>query len=59
MIAAAWKNLHFTADPIASSLEGSAKHAEDVGLLEPVDLKGIYDLKLLNELLKVERASRR
>jgi NitT/TauT family transport system substrate-binding protein len=51
VITTAWKDLQFTADPIASSLETSAKHAEEVGLLEPVDLKGIYDLTLLNQLL--------
>jgi NitT/TauT family transport system substrate-binding protein len=48
---AAWKNLTFTLDPIASSLQQSAKDAEAVGLLESVDLDGIYDLKLLNEIL--------
>jgi NitT/TauT family transport system substrate-binding protein len=48
---AAWENLTFTLDPIASSLEQSAKDAEDAGLLDPVDLDGIYDLKLLNEVL--------
>ena len=48
---AAWKNLTFTLDPIASSLEQSAKDAEAVGLLKSVDLDGIYDLKLLNEVL--------
>jgi NitT/TauT family transport system substrate-binding protein len=47
----AWKNLVFTLDPIASSLEKSARDAVDVGLLEPVDLDGIYDLSLLNEVL--------
>jgi NitT/TauT family transport system substrate-binding protein len=26
--------------------------AEEVGLLDPVDLKGIYDLKLLNKILR-------
>ena len=52
VLAAAFKNLTFTADPIASSLYGSAQHAEDVGLLKPVDLTGIYDLGPLNELLK-------
>jgi NitT/TauT family transport system substrate-binding protein len=57
VITAAWKNLQFTADPIASSLETSAKHAEEVGLLQPVDLKGIYDLTLLNELLKADGKS--
>ena len=53
VINAAWKNLTFTNDPIASSLKGSADHAVDVGLLSPVDnLKGIYDLRILNKLLK-------
>ena len=52
-IAGAFKNLTFTLDPIASSLQTSAEHAEAVGLLEPVDLKspGIYDLTLLNKVL--------
>ncbi len=48
---AAFKNITFTNDPIASSLVGSADHAVKVGLLEPVDLNGIYDLKILNEIL--------
>jgi NitT/TauT family transport system substrate-binding protein len=50
-IAAAWENLTFTVDPIAASLHLSAEHAVAVGLLEPVDLTGIYDLSLLNEVL--------
>ena len=49
---AAFKNLTFTNDPIASSLYTSAQHAQDVGLLKPVDLKGIYHLGPLNEQLK-------
>jgi NitT/TauT family transport system substrate-binding protein len=48
---ASWENLTFTLDPIASSLKTSAEDAEAVGLLDPVDLKGIYDLDLLNEVL--------
>ncbi|MBG0817966.1 ABC transporter substrate-binding protein [Planomonospora sp. ID82291] len=48
---AAFKNITFTNDPIASSLVGSADHAVKVGLLDPVDLTGIYDLKILNEVL--------
>jgi len=54
ILAAAFKNLTFTDDPIASSLYTSAQHAEDVALLKPVDLKGIYDLGPLNELLKAD-----
>jgi NitT/TauT family transport system substrate-binding protein len=49
---AAWKNLTFTNDPVASSLRKSAEHAEQVGLLEKIDLDGIYDVALLNEVLK-------
>jgi NitT/TauT family transport system substrate-binding protein len=51
VIDAAWENLVFTLDPIASSLAKSAADAEQVGLLDPVDLDGIYDLSLLNEIL--------
>jgi NitT/TauT family transport system substrate-binding protein len=51
VIAASFDNLTFTLDPIAASLEGSAEDAVAVGLLEPVDLTGIYDLTLLNQVL--------
>jgi NitT/TauT family transport system substrate-binding protein len=51
VINAAWENLTFTDDPIAASLFGSAEHAEAVGLLDPVELNGIYDLSLLNAAL--------
>jgi NitT/TauT family transport system substrate-binding protein len=54
ILAASWENLTFTNDPIASSLAESAAHAEDVGLLEPVDLDGIYDLSLLNAVLSAQ-----
>jgi len=54
ILAASWGNLEFTNDPIASSLTESATHAEEVGLLDPVDLDGIYDLSLLNEVLSAE-----
>ena len=54
ILATSWENLEFTNDPIASSLAESAAHAENVGLLDPVDLDGIYDLSLLNEVLSAE-----
>jgi NitT/TauT family transport system substrate-binding protein len=44
--------LHFTNDPVASSLATDAQHAVAVGLLKPVSLNGIYDLGPLNSLLK-------
>ena len=50
-LAAAWANLTFTADPIASSLAKSAEHATALGLLDPVELDGIYVLGPLNEVL--------
>lgn len=48
----AWETLTFTVDPIASSLQESADDAVAVGLLEPVELDGIYDLALLNAVLE-------
>lgn len=52
VITAAWENLEFTNDPVASSLSASAEHARAVGLLEDVDLEGIYALDLLNQVLE-------
>ncbi|MGH9264271.1 MAG: ABC transporter substrate-binding protein [Acidimicrobiales bacterium] len=52
VLQASWRNLEFTNDPVASSLTVSAGHAHDVGLLGKVDLKGIYDLTVLNAVLK-------
>jgi NitT/TauT family transport system substrate-binding protein len=52
VITASWANLTFTNDPVASSLTKSAADAEKVGLLKKVDLKGIYDLGPLGEVLK-------
>jgi NitT/TauT family transport system substrate-binding protein len=51
VVAEAWKNLTFTNDPIASSLKTSAQHAQDAGLLKPVNLTGIFDLTALNQVL--------
>ena len=47
----AWSFLAFTPDPLPLTLEGAKDDAVEVGLLDPVDLKGIYDLSLLNEVL--------
>jgi sulfonate transport system substrate-binding protein len=51
VLATAWGNLTFTLDPIASSLQKSADDAKGLGFLETSDLKGIYDLTLLNQVL--------
>ena len=49
---AAFANITFTNDPIASSLATSAKHAQALGLLQPVNLSGIFDLGPLNTVLR-------
>ena len=52
ILAAAFSQVTFTNDPIASSLITDAEHAETVGLLTPVNnLAAIYDLGPLNKLL--------
>jgi sulfonate transport system substrate-binding protein len=48
----AWSNLTFTLDPIAGSLQSSADQAKELGFLASSDLAGIYDLRLLNEVLR-------
>lgn len=51
VLASAFSALTPTLDPVASSLATSAADAQEVGLLKPVDLAGIYDLRILNRLL--------
>ena len=51
---ASFKNLTFTVDPVPASLLKDAKDAYDVGLIDSADVKGIYDLKILNEILKAQ-----
>jgi NitT/TauT family transport system substrate-binding protein len=50
-VSQAWSHLRFTNDPIAASVRTSADHAQKVGLLSKVDLKGLTDLTLLNQVL--------
>jgi NitT/TauT family transport system substrate-binding protein len=52
ILAAAFSQVTFTNDPIASSLVADAQHAIAVGTLSPVqNLGAIYDLAPLNKLL--------
>jgi NitT/TauT family transport system substrate-binding protein len=51
VVTAAFENLTFTLDPIASSLEKNAQDAYDAGLLKDTKLDGIYDLSLVNKVL--------
>lgn len=48
----AWKSIQFTNDPLAATLNTEAEHAVKAGLLEDPLLDGIYDLTLLNKVLK-------
>lgn len=53
LLSTAWGNLGFTVDPLATSLQTSAADALDLGLLkDPGDLTRLYDLTLLNDLLR-------
>ncbi|WP_202421695.1 ABC transporter substrate-binding protein [Nocardiopsis alba] len=49
--ATAFDNVAFTVDPIVPSLLTQAEQAEAIGLLDPVDLTGIYALDPLNDVL--------
>ncbi len=49
----AWKRLELTHDPVRASLLKSAEDAHRIGFLrEKPDLSRIYDLRLLNEVLR-------
>ena len=58
VLAAAWENVDFTADPLSATLVTSADHAVAVGLLDKESLAAagglpgtLYSLELLNALL--------
>jgi NitT/TauT family transport system substrate-binding protein len=54
VIVPAWKSIQVIDDPLASTLNTEADHAVKAGLLQKPDLSGIYDLRLLNKVLKSE-----
>jgi NitT/TauT family transport system substrate-binding protein len=52
---AAWDKLTFTNDPLAATLQQDYEDAADLGLIETIDdLAGLYDLDIVNELLKAD-----
>lgn len=57
VITRSWGNLRFTWDPLPSTLKKSAADAVTAGLLQlkPNALNGIYDLRLLNSVLKASK----
>ena len=55
LVTASFDNILFTPDPLPQTLQQSAKNAVSVGLLQPPkSLFKIYDLKVLNQILKAE-----
>ncbi|MFJ7591852.1 aliphatic sulfonate ABC transporter substrate-binding protein [Streptomyces sp. NPDC097617] len=48
----AWPGILVTDDPLADTLKKQADHAVKAKLIEQPDLAGIYDLTLLNKVLK-------
>ncbi|MFI6447060.1 aliphatic sulfonate ABC transporter substrate-binding protein [Kitasatospora sp. NPDC050543] len=48
----AWQDIDFLDDPLATTLQSEADHAVTAGLLKKPNLAGIYDLTLLNKVLK-------
>jgi NitT/TauT family transport system substrate-binding protein len=49
----AWQRLELTHDPVSASLLKSAEDAHRIGFIkQKPDLSRIYDLKLLNEVLR-------
>ncbi|MGV9992234.1 aliphatic sulfonate ABC transporter substrate-binding protein [Streptomyces sp. NPDC003374] len=50
----AWKSLRITDDPLAATLATEARHAAEAGLLKDPEPAGIYDLTLLNKVLRAE-----
>jgi len=54
VVAAAWKNLTFTWDPLASTLRQEADDAQSAGLLQNTNLKGLVDVAALNAVLKAD-----
>ncbi len=52
VIARAFANITVTDDPLAGSLQKDLADAVTAGVVKSADLKGIYDLRLLNGVLK-------
>ena len=55
VLSSAWDKLTFTNDPLAATLQQDYENAADLGLIETIDdLPGLYDLDIVNELLKAD-----
>ena len=54
LITASWKSLSFTPNPLAETVRKSADEAVVLGLNKPIDIAPIFNLNLLNALLKAK-----
>ncbi len=54
LVTASFDSIDFTVDPIATSLQKNAIESKELGFTTSSDVKGIYDLTLLNEVLKAD-----
>jgi NitT/TauT family transport system substrate-binding protein len=58
VVSTAWTHMRFTNDPLPASVRTSAEHAQKVGLLARVDLRGLTDVALLNDVLGADGLAR-
>ena len=54
LITASWKSLSFTPNPLAETIKKSADEAVVLGLNKKIDIAPIFNLSLLNALLKTQ-----
>ncbi len=54
LLAASFSSITFTNDPIAASLKVAAANAKSLGLLQSAQLQGLYQLSLLNSVLRAD-----
>ncbi|MGZ4675526.1 MAG: ABC transporter substrate-binding protein [Acidimicrobiia bacterium] len=52
LVTASFDSITFTVDPLASTLVKNAQESAALGLITSADVKGIYDLTILNQVLK-------
>jgi NitT/TauT family transport system substrate-binding protein len=54
LVTKSFKSITFTLDPLASTLKTDVDHAVALGILKSTPLTNIFDLSLLNKVLKDE-----
>ena len=54
LVTASFDSITFTPDPVATSLVKNAQESKALGFTTSADVKGIYDLSILNGILKAE-----